>query len=123
MEVRGPKSGFRRTIPLRQQLRHETTPAENMFWVKVANRQFFNLKFRRQHGVGKYIVDFYCSEKKLIIEIDGDSHAIENGLEDDRKRTEYLESFGYHVIRYQNRDIIDNIDGVFEDLTLKLQSL
>lgn len=120
MRVRGPKSGFRRTIPSRRKLRRYATPAEKLFWAHVTDRQFLNLKFRRQHGVGKYIIDFYCPEKKLAIEIDSDTHA---GLEQDATRTAYLESLGYHVIRYHNRDIMQNVDGVFEDLIQKLESL
>ncbi len=68
MQVRGPKSGFRRTINFRRILRQNMTQAEKYFWSKTANRQFCNLKFRKQHGVGQYIVDFFCSEKKLIVE-------------------------------------------------------
>ena len=60
MQVRGPKSGFRKTINFRRELRRNPTPAEKLFWSNVANRQFNNLKFRKQHGIGPYIVDFYC---------------------------------------------------------------
>lgn len=99
------------------------TPAEKLFWSKVSNRQFYNLKFRRQHGIGPYIADFYCSEKRLIVEIDGDSHFNEMNIAKDRVRTKYLESFGYNVIRYNNLDVIKNIQGVFEDLSKKLSLL
>ncbi len=123
MQVRGPKSGFRGTIPFRRQLRHNLTEAEKLFWSKVANRQFFGLKFRKQQGIAGYIVDFYCPEKKAIIEIDGDTHAIDKGPERDKNRTAYLESLGYKVIRYNNRDVLNNASGVFEDLAQKLSSL
>lgn len=123
MRVRGPKSGFRRTISLRRNLRREMTPAERLFWSKVASRQFYNLKFRKQQGIGPYIADFSCPEKKTIVEIDGDSHAGEQNEKNDKNRTEYLESFGYKVIRYQNADVLNNIDGVFEDLLRKLNLL
>ena len=120
MIVRGPKSGFHKTIPLRRNLRRESTLAERLFWSKVASQQFLSLKFRRQHGIGNFIVDFYCPEKKLIVEIDGDSHATSAGLENDQQRTTHLQSFGYTIVRYDNRDIISNISGVFEDLTRKV---
>lgn len=123
MEVRGPKSGFRRTISLRRQLRKNSTAAEIVFWSKVARRQFQNLKFRKQHGIGNFIVDFYCSEKKLIVEIDGDTHATKEAVEYDQKRTRYLSSLGYTVIRYTNDDIIKNIQGVFEDLQSRVNAL
>lgn len=123
MQVRGPKSGFRRTITLRRDLRHNLTSAEKLFWSKVANHEFQNFKFRKQHGIGSYIVDFYCPARKLIIEIDGDTHAIDKAIEQDRVRTDYLRSLGYNMIRYNNRDVLANIDGVFEDLTNKLNKL
>ena len=123
MKVRGPKSGFRKTIPLRRSLRRDTTPAEKLFWSKVAQKQFLNLKFRRQHGIGNYVVDFYCPEKKLIIEIDGDTHAVGTGAELDKERTFYLETLGYKVVRYANRAVMFNVEGVFQDLVRRLNLL
>lgn len=123
MQVRGPKSGFRKTITFRRELRHNFTPAEILFWSKIAGKQFLNLKFRKQHGIGPYVVDFYCPQKKLIIEIDGDSHASREGVESDIQRTKYLKSLAYQIVRYANRDVLNNIEGVFEDLSKKVSSL
>jgi very-short-patch-repair endonuclease len=123
MNVRGDKSGFRRTIPLRRKLRHNLTSAEKVFWRQIANKGFKNLKFRKQHGIGNYIVDFYCSEKKLIIKIDGDTHAGTLASLEDSRRTDYLVALGYKVLRYNNRDVLNNIEGVFEDLDVKINSL
>ena len=120
MQIRGPKSGFRKTIQLRRELRRNSTPAEQIFWAKAGGGQFLNLIFREQHGIGNYIVDFYCPALKLIVEIDGDTHAFEENVGMDKERTEYLESLGYRIIRYNNRDVLSNIDGVFEDLSEKL---
>lgn len=94
-----------------------------MFWAKVARRAFYNLKFRRQRGIGNYIVDFYCPAYNLAIEIDGDSHAEELNIIYDNQRTQYLESLGYKVLRYNNADLVNNIDGVFEDLARRLNLL
>lgn len=121
MIKRGPKSGSKLTTSLRKELRREMTPTEKLFWQKISNRQFLNLKFRRQHGIGQYIVDFYCPERKLIIEIDGDSHAETEGY--DKKREQYFYSLGYRTVRYTNRDIFNNIEGVFEDLITKINPL
>ena len=121
MLVRGPKSGFRKTIPLRRTLRHDLSPPERLFWSKVANRNFFGLKFRKQHGIGDNIVDFYCSDKTVIVELDGDSHV--SSKEYDTERTNYLSGLGYTVIRYANRDVLHNIDGVMEDLAKRLNLL
>jgi very-short-patch-repair endonuclease len=123
MQVRGPKSGFRRTIPFRQKLRRELTPAEKIFWHQVGNRRFYNLKFRRQHGIGPYIVDFYCPERLLVVEIDGDTHAGDLAISKDSTRTQYIQKFGYFVVRYTNREVIFNINGVLEDLAIKLKLL
>ena len=123
MQVRGPKSGFRNTITVRRELRRNMSPAEKLFWSKVANRQFLNLKFRKQHGVGPYVVDFYCPSVQLITEIDGDTHFGKENEARDAKRTEYLMSLGYRIIRYNNLDVLNNIDGVFQDLENKIKPL
>lgn len=104
----------------RRELRHNSTPAEKVFWAMVSAKQFNNLKFRRQHDIGPYIVDFYCAALNLIIEIDGDSHFTTQGIDYDKTRTKYLISKGYQIIRYDNSQILNNLDGVFADLTLKL---
>lgn len=121
MRVRGAKSGFRRTIPLRQELRRRQTYAEQRFWARVSNRQFFNLKFRRQHGIGPYIVDFYCPERLLIVEIDGDTHADNQTIRSDQERTKNLTALGYTVIRYTNHEVMRRTEDVLNDLSVKLQ--
>ena len=106
MVLNRTKRGFAEYLDLRRRLRSHMTPAENKLWFKLKGKQFQNLKFRRQHGVGAYIVDFYCSEKKLIIEIDGDVHAQELQQQRDEKREMYLKS----------------LDGVLEDLLRNITS-
>ncbi|MBI2356188.1 MAG: endonuclease domain-containing protein [Candidatus Doudnabacteria bacterium] len=108
---------------LRRELRHNSTPAEKVFWAMICDRKVLDLKFRRQHSIGPYIVDFYCAALRLIIEIDGDTHGTVEGIKADKKRTAYLESLGYTVLRYANSDILNNLEGVFQDLTSKLQKL
>lgn len=122
MRTRGPQSGFRKTVPLRRKLRQQATHAEKIFWRAVAQRQLGGLKFRRQHGIGGFIVDFYCVQKKLIIEIDGDSHFQDGAQARDMERTNYLESLGYNVIRYTNLDVVNNLDGIMQDLLEKISS-
>lgn len=123
MRVRGAKSGFRRTIPLRRGLRQRQTHAEQRFWARVSNQRFFHLKFRRQHGIGPYIIDFYCPARKLVIEIDGDTHVDDQAVLRDQERTRNLTVLGYTVIRYTNHQILDSCDEVFEDLARKLELL
>ena len=99
----------------RKQLRGRATKAETIFWLKIKNKQM-GYKFRRQHGIGKYIVDFYCPEKKLIVEIDGDVHFYDSHIEADRIRENYFKKLGLTVKRYTNLDVIKNLNNVLEDL-------
>ncbi len=96
------------------------TGAEKRLWARLRMKQFQALKFRRQHGIGPYIVDFYCPEQSLVVEVDGDSHADANQILKDRQRENYLLSLGLQVIRYQNDDIMKNLDGVLEDLSKRV---
>jgi very-short-patch-repair endonuclease len=91
-----------------KQLRRAQTPAEKTLWRALKNRQLGGFKFRRQHPIGKYIVDFYCAKAKLVIELDGGSH--KNQMENDTNRTAWLESRGYQVLRFPNHQIKTNLD-------------
>jgi len=101
---------------LARQLRKNQTPQEQKLWNLLRNNRFHNLKFRRQYPVGKYIADFVCKEKKIIIEIDGGQHNMENNISNDNTRTEFLETKGYKVIRFWNNEIDTNIEGVWVKL-------
>lgn len=92
-------------------LRKNATPAEIIFWSKVRNRKFKNLKFKRQYPIGKYIADFVCIEKKLIIELDGWQHSEQESY--DLERTKYIENQGYKIFRIWNEELNTNLDGVF----------
>ncbi|MBI1908439.1 endonuclease domain-containing protein [Candidatus Uhrbacteria bacterium] len=89
----------------RKELRHSMTPAECALWELLKNRKFGDLKFRRQHGIDNFIVDFYCDEHKLIVEIDGDVHDVPEVAEVDRARQHMLEAQGYHIVRATNSEI------------------
>jgi len=95
-------------------LRTNQTKAENSIWKLVRTKQVKGLKFRRQHPIPPYIVDFICIEKKLIVELDGGQHA--DTIEYDENRTTFLESKGFTVIRFWNNEVLDNIDGLYEVL-------
>jgi very-short-patch-repair endonuclease len=102
-------------VALARANRKQATPAEVLIWNRVLrSRQFAHLKFLRQKPLGCYIVDFYCAEAKLVIEIDGDSHALQADY--DQMRTAFLESFGLSVLRYTNAEVMCNLQGVFDDL-------
>jgi len=99
-----------------RQLRKNMTNQEKKLWNIIRNRQFFGLRFRRQFPIGNYIADFICREKKIIIEIDGGQHNESKNINYDNKRTEFLYSKGYKVIRFWNNDIDKNLVGVYEKL-------
>lgn len=100
-------------------LRTNSTDAEKLVWAKLRNRQLLNLKFRRQHPIPPYIVDFYCQDKLLIIELDGSQH----NEEVDKHRTDFLEQKGYHILRYWNNDVLQNIEGVMEDIMNRISDI
>ena len=93
-------------------MRHEPAPAEQKLWRCIRNRRLNGFKFRRQHGVTRFITDYYCAECKLVVELDGDSH--EGRAQYDRNRTELLKAEGLHLIRFLNTDLFENLDGVLE---------
>ena len=102
-------------------LRQPQTSAEAMLWRHLRNRNL-GYKSRRQHPLEVFIIDFYCAEAKLLIEIDGESHFRKGQKEYDKARTEYLESLGYEVIRFTNNDIRYDINSVVTGIMEKVQS-
>jgi very-short-patch-repair endonuclease len=100
----------------RRQLRNNMPLAEVLLWSRIKGRQLLGCKFRRQHGVGAFVLDFYAAEITLGIEIDGDSHFREGAAEYDQRRSSFLEKFKIDLIRILNTDVYDNMDGVLEML-------
>ncbi|MBI4092308.1 MAG: endonuclease domain-containing protein [Candidatus Kerfeldbacteria bacterium] len=100
----------------RQKLRNESTPAERKLWGHLRKSQFLGLKFQRQYGIGPYVLDFFCPEMRLAIEVDGDSHFRPGARAYDRQRQKFIESEDITVVRFLNTDIHENIDGVLEQL-------
>ncbi len=98
-----------------RQLRRNQTEAEKLLWSKLRNNQFHSLKFRRQHPFPPYILDFYCDDLKLVIELDSGQH----NEEKDKERTEFLKQKELTILRYWNNDVLKNIEGVLEDITNK----
>ena len=102
--------------------RKAPTLAEQKMWLELLQgKKFLGLRFSRQKPIDEYIVDFYCSEYLLAIEIDGDSHAEQKKY--DQNRTEKLNTLGVIVIRYTNEEVINNIQGVYEDLNKRIDDL
>jgi very-short-patch-repair endonuclease len=97
-----------------KELRRDQTPAEQRLWAQLRRKHLYGLKFRRQHPIGRFIVDFCCISAKLVIEIDGDSHASQRDY--DRDRTAWLKDRGYRVIRFTNREVTRQLDAVLETI-------
>lgn len=114
-----PLESFRKAEILRKNM----TEAELILWDVLKNRKFNNLKFRRQHPIQLFIVDFYCHQLGLVIEIDGEYHQFEQQIKYDESRTEILQEFGILVIRYSNDSILNNLDNVLLELNEIVQKL
>jgi len=98
------------------ELRRNMTEAERVLWNELKNRQLFKVKFRRQHPIDIFIVDFYCHELKLAIEIDGEIHLKQEVAEYDEGRTHDLERQGIQILRFTNYQVITNVNSVVEKI-------
>ncbi len=106
--------------PLARQMRKEPTLAEKKLWEKIRGRQILGFKFRRQHSLERFIVDFYCHDAKLIVEVDGQSH--DYTQEEDQFRQEFLEGLGFQVIRFSNEDVLLKMEAVLGEIAGALMS-
>ena len=103
-----------------RQLRSTPTDAVIRLWSRLRRKQLDGFRFRRQQPIGPYIVDFFCPEVKLVIEVDGGQHNVEEVK--DKKRSRWLEERGYRVIRFWNNDVLSNTDGVALTVLEELRS-
>lgn len=99
-----------------RELRQSSTKAEKILWEYLRNRKFDGLKFRRQHPIDKFIADFYCHEKKLIVELDGAFHDDKMNTYYDKARTYELAETGIKVIRFRNSEVENNISFVLTEI-------
>ena len=95
-------------------LRKRLTDTERLLWRHLRAKQLEGLKFRRQEPIGRYIVDFVCHEKRIVIEVDGSQHAIEKNK--DAERDKWLNEQGYKVLRFWNNEVLTNIEGVLQTI-------
>jgi very-short-patch-repair endonuclease len=107
------------TISRARELRRNQTEVEKRLWAKLRAWQLGGAKFRRQQPIGPYIADFVCFERKLIVELDGGQHAATVAA--DERRTAWLESQGFRVMRFWNNDVIENIEGVLETIAREIR--
>ncbi len=119
-EVEGRKKNYRGgfdfsgLVKIARELRQKQTPAEEIFWSIVRNRQFMGLKFRRQHQIGEYVADFYCHEEKTVIELDGGIHAQKKKR--DAKRDAWMKAQGFNVLRFPNEQLLDDSESVLNQI-------
>jgi very-short-patch-repair endonuclease len=97
-------------------LRRDATKAEKKLWYLLQRGQMAGLSFRRQHPLGKYIIDFYCSPLKLAIEVDGGQHNEQAHQAHDGRRSQWLRGKGVTVLRFWNNDVLQNIEGVWDEI-------
>jgi len=100
----------------RKELRENLTAAEAFLWKQLQKRQLKGRKFRRQHSIENFIVDFYCAQEKLIIELDGEIHKNATAEEKDRKRDKRLEELGFKVLRFENKMVFDFLPSILKEI-------
>jgi len=111
-----------RQTPLRQRLRTHGTPAEARLWTLLKNGQVGGRRFRRQYGVGPYILDFYCPAERLAVELDGAVHDTPERAAYDAERTRHLGRVGVRVLRFENRVVFEQPEGVVAEIESAFQA-
>ena len=117
------RPGTQKSRKFAKKLRRQMTSAETILWSRLRRSQLMSLKFRRQHPVGPYIADFACMALKLIVEVDGDTHGTTAELQHDARRSRYLESQGWTIVRAFNVDVYKNMNGVLEQIAEMARNL
>lgn len=107
---------------LRQKLRRDSPPAERLLWGRLRRKQLNGYKFRRQYGIEEYVVDFYCADARLGIEIDGPTHFNDAAEQRDRVRQQCIERLGITVLRFTNDEVYQNMEGVLTQILERLDA-
>jgi very-short-patch-repair endonuclease len=118
--MRRPDADELSTLTRVREARRDATPAERKLWSRLRARQLSGAKFRRQVWLGPFIADFFCPEARLIVEVDGDTHAEQ--FDYDLRRTDWLASEGFRLVRVTNSDVMQNMDGVLRHIAAVLPS-
>jgi very-short-patch-repair endonuclease len=100
----------------RSSLRNKSTSAEAELWKVLKSKRLNGRKFRRQHSVGNYIVDFFCASEKLVIELDGNPHGEYHNIKKDIKRDQYLEGLGFSILRFENRLVFQDPEFIKNEI-------
>lgn len=105
-----------RQTPFRRNLRTQQTRTEAVLWSYLRDRRLLGKKFRRQYGIGRYVVDFFCAEDQLVVEVDGDSHFSLAAQYYDQQRTDFFFALGITTVRFTNQEVLQDTEGVLERL-------
>ena len=105
----------------RRELRKNLTPAEAFLWRQLSGSKLDGRKFRRHHGIGPYIVDFYCPDCRVIVELDGADHQEFLVVERDERRTRFFMRHGIKVVRFENKEVFEDLESVLEVIRLALR--
>lgn len=109
-----PRYGWKSMQQRRIELRDSATQAEQLLWERLKSRHLNGHKFRRQHGIGRYVVDFYHGKSQTVIELDGSMHDVSEIAENDRYRQQFLEDLGYRFLRFRNEEVLNDIELVLQ---------
>ena len=107
----------------RRELRSNMTKAERLLWIQLKGKALNGYKFRRQHSIGYYVTDFYCTKVKLAVEVDGPTHYNDEEAENDKERQELIENLGVHFLRFTNDEVFETLDTVIDRIKNKIKSL
>ena len=105
----------------RKRLRNNLTPAEAALWELIKNKKLDGRKFRRQHSIGNFILDFYCPEEKIAIELDGEDHYWDEGIKRDKLKSAYVVSYGIEIVRFENKLVYKDPEFVLKTLKNKFR--
>lgn len=109
-----PPDQWDKLKPRAREMRHEPTPAEDALWKHLRGRGLNGAKFRRQHAIDRFIVDFVCVEHQLIVEVDGSIHELPDQQVYDANRQTHLEALGYRILRFTNGEVLKSVEAVLE---------
>lgn len=123
MDEQKPLRGWKGMKEKRKELRHSPTNAEDKLWKHLQNKKLHGLTFRRQHGIGPYVADFYHALSRTVIEIDGSVHLTPEVRENDQWREAFLKEHGYHVIRFSNQEVFHDIGDVLSRILSTVASV
>ena len=105
------------SLTLTRELRQTSTDAESLLWDRLRKRQLLGFKFRRQHQIGNYVVDFYCDKAGLVIECDGGIHSTAQTWHHDQNREAYMSGLGLRTLRFTNEDVLNEIERVLSEIS------